>query len=175
MQFFKIILFFGALAFALQANASGLLDTVITREYGSCQTNNLRYSAMKFYKIPINERGQNLFLRALFFFNADESFRLRLTKQELLGCQTLPSGDQACSYRPVADEWFEGHFSTHGNQIIDTNYAYIIRMNDDLNRGFRILFKSFLGLEIKYDDAYVGGMVETNFDQFGNNTINICR
>lgn len=167
MLFFKKI-FILSLAFTLRVEASDLMDTIATREMGSCETNNLSFTAMKFYKIPLNETFEDLpvHLRILFFFNTDYSVITRLTKQALISCQTLPSGDQACAYKPIADQWLPPTPFSSKDLTIETEVGQINWINpENSNRGFQITLNG---------KSFSGGMVQVNFNQFGVNTAKIC-
>ena len=168
MRFFKIKAIFFVLAFALQAKASDLLGTVVTRELGACETNNLSFTAMKFYKIPLEETYEDrpVHLRILFFFNDDYSVVTRLTKQALISCQTLPSGDEACAYRPLSDQWLPSTSFSTRNLTIKTELGQISWINpENSNRGFQIKLN---------EKSFNGGMVQVNFNQFGVNAAKIC-
>jgi hypothetical protein len=174
MQFFKILFL---ILFMSGAQASDLKDIITTRESGSCKTNNLSYSAMKFYKIPLFEKieSYDLYLRVLLFFNQDNTLSLRLTTQALLGCQTLPSGEVACSYSPVNDQWIKSTYTEDGNIHVPELGIIELRNPLDTNRGFEMTFKDdFERLHLR-GQKFIGGMVAVNFDQNGINTINICK
>lgn len=176
MQFFKSLLVVLIILSKVQAfESSNLKDIIQTKEYGSCETNNLSFSSMKFYKIPLNEKYENydLYLRILLFFNLDGSLSVRTTTQALLGCQA-----DFCSYHPINDTWTKSHYSIleSDKKIHVPNLGVIDYYNpSDINRGFELEFNS----EYKYPhlagQKFIGGMVSVNFNQDGVNTMNICR
>lgn len=170
MRFFSLILI--AVFIFGNAHASDLKTAIISTSQGSCETNNLMFTAMKFYKIPLNEKYENydVFLRVILFFAADQSLSLRLTKQALLGCQTTSSGDQLCSYQPLEDQWIKTRYEIN-DQITVPDLGIIQLLNpNDLNRGFSLKFQnSFPG------QVFPGGMVLVNFNHEGKNTAFICK
>ncbi|MBC7712533.1 MAG: hypothetical protein H7177_04315 [Rhizobacter sp.] len=153
------------------AQASDLKNIIQTREYGSCASNNLSYSAMKFYKIPLNEKYENhdLYLRVLLFFNPDGTLSMRSTTQALLGC----SGD-ACSYHPVDDSWLKITYEENGVITIKELGTIKFKNPADTNRGFELTFDNNFPYPHLQNHSFIGGMVAVNFDQNGKNTINIC-
>lgn len=171
MRFFSLPfhVFFIALAFAFQANASGLMGTIVSREMGLCSTNNLSFTAMKFYKIPQAETYEDrpVFLRVLFFFNNDFTVTTRVTKQALISCQTLPSGDEACAYRPLEDQWIKNEKFEMNDRTIQTALGDVNFINpENINRGFEFHFQG---------KKFIGGMVQVNFNQHGVNTARLCQ
>ena len=170
MRFFKLILI--AVFVLNTAFAVDMKTAIISTPSGSCETNNLMFSAMKFYKIPLNERYESydVYLRVILFFAADESLSLRLTKQALLGCQTTSSGEELCSFKPLDDQWIKGNYSID-EKINVPNLGTIELSNpSNLNRGFFLNFNSsFPG------QSFPGGMVLVNFNHEGKNTAFICK
>ena len=170
MQFFKVFL----LSFLIMsgAQASDLKNIIETKEYGSCETNNLSFSAMKFYKIPLGEKYEkyDLYLRVLLFFNQDETLSMRLTTQALLGCQ-----GEACSYYPVADQWTKTTYTENGIIQIPELGRIILDNPENTNRGFEITFKDDFIHPHLSGLKFIGGMVAVNFNQHGVNTMNICK
>lgn len=175
MQFFKFL--FLIIIFSSGAYASDLKNLIQTREYGSCKTNNLYFSAMKFYKIPLNEKFESYdkFLRLLLFFNIDGTLSLRSTTQALLGCQTTSNGEVACSYHALNDSWIKTNYAEDGLIHIAELGVIALHNPDDTNRGFVLTFKNDFAYPHLRGQNFIGGMVSVNFDQNGNNTINICR
>lgn len=175
MQFFKIL--FLSLFVMSEAKASDLKQIIISKEYGSCETNNLYFSAMKFYKIPLNQKYENydLYLRVLLFFNLDNTLSLRLNTQALLGCQTTTAGEEACSYLPVENTWIKTHFIQ--TEIISVDELGSIELINptNTNRGFELTFKETYHRPHLRGQKFIGGMVAVNFNQHGTNTINICK
>ena len=176
MQFFNFVIILFVLS--TPAQASELKEIILSKEYGSCETNNLYFSAMKFYKIPLNEKYENydMYLRIILFFNLDGSTTERVTTQALLGCQTTSSGDVACSYRPLEDIWVKKEYSINNEIIKINNIGDITFKNpDDTNRGFNLQFNKDFGYPHLRGKNFIGGMVSVNFDQNARNTINICK
>lgn len=176
MLFFKISILFYLLFSGVQA--SELNSIILSREYGSCQANNLHYSAMKFYKIPLNEKFESYdtFLRIILFFNQDGTLTERLTIQALLGCQTTSQGEVACSYHALKDTWLKSVYTNINEVITIQNIGEIIFTKpEDLNRGFTLHFKDDFDYHHLSGESFSGGMVSVNFDQNARNTINICK
>lgn len=176
MQFFKFLLLF--LILTSGAYASDIRDLIESREYGSCETNNLYFSAMKFYKIPLNEKheGYDTFLRVILFFNQNGSLTERVTTQALLGCQTIPNGDVACSYHALEDIWVQYEYAIFNNVVSVKNIGTITLEDPaDLNRGFSLKFHNDFGYPHLRGKVFAGGMVSVNFNQHAQNIINICK
>lgn len=55
MPFFKSLFLAFLLTIPAVVFAAGIEEAILTKELGSCATNNLAFTAMKFYKIPLNE------------------------------------------------------------------------------------------------------------------------
>lgn len=178
MRFFKNIITLIALAFAFQANASDLMDTIVSQQLGSCETNNLSFTAMKFYKIPLEEKheGMDVFLRVLFFFNKDHSLTTRFTTQALIGCQTTSSGDEACSYKPLKDNWMKSRFYLLSSDELEVpEIGKVLFYNpQNNNRGFQLQFSPTFSNEKLQNKTFIGGMVRVNFNQQGINTAKLC-
>lgn len=170
MPFFKCFII--ALLIISSASANDFKSAIMTKAQGSCETNNLMFTAMKFYKIPLNEKHENydVFLRVILFFFEDQSLSLRLTKQALLGCQTTSNGEEACSYKPLSDQWIKTHYDL-GEKITISSFGAIELFNpSDLNRGFHLTFENIFPNQI-----FPGGMVLVNFNHEGKNTAFICK
>ncbi len=140
---------------------------------GSCSTNNLSFTAMKFYKIPLNEtyEGREVFLRLLFFFNLDGSLTTRVTRQALLSCS-----NNLCSYHQVSDAYVRSQFViTNEHDLIIPATGLIHFTNpENSNRGFSLTFSSTYPIEALRDSSFIGGMVNVNFNQQGTNTAKLC-
>ena len=176
MQFFRLFVFL--LILSSGAQASDLKDIIQSRKHGSCETNNLYFTAMKFYKIPLNEKHEtyDMYLRIILFFNLDGSITERVTTQALLGCQTTSNGEVACSYHSLEDIWVKLDYSINGEIIKIKNIGSITLKNpQDTNRGFNLHFNEDFGYPHLRGQNFIGGMVSVNFDQDGRNTINICK
>jgi hypothetical protein len=174
MQFFKYLFF---IIFLSTANATDIKETIVTKEMGSCASNNLSYSAMKFYKIPLNEKYEDLdlYLRIILFFNNNGALTLRLTTQALIGCQISSTGEQVCSYRPMKDSWIKSSFILDKDITIAGLGKIEWRDITNSNRGFTLTFaEDFSSIHLRGRE-FIGGMVAVNFDQNGLNTINICK
>lgn len=176
MPFFKITLiafFMMSTVFAVDTSDKADIKTaIISTASGSCETNNLMFSAMKFYKIPLNEKYENydVYLRVILFFAADQSLSLRLTKQALLGCQTTSSGEELCSFRPLEDQWSKRSYHISENILIPGFGDIELSDPTNLNRGFNLTFHgNFPG------QTFPGGMVLVNFNHEGKNTAFICK
>ena len=175
MLFFKFL--FISIMLMSGAYASGITELITSKSYGACETNNLFFSAMKFYKIPLNEKYESYdkYLRLILFFNLDGTLSLRTSTQALLGCQTSNSGEVFCSYRPLTDSWLKTHFSEDGIISIKELGDITFQNPSDLNRGFALTFNQNAPYPHLNGQSFIGGMVSVNFDQNGNNTINICK
>jgi hypothetical protein len=179
MQFSKILIpFILVLAFAFKANATDLMDTIESKQLGSCETNNLSFASMKFYKIPMEEKheGMDVFLRVLFFFNQDHSLVTRFTTQALVGCQTTSSGEEACSYKPLKDNWFQSRFlllSSDELEIPEIGKVKFYNPQND-NRGFQLQLSPTFSVIKLQNKSFIGGMVRVNFNQQGINTAKLC-
>ncbi len=132
---------------------------------------------MKFYKIPLNEKFESYdkFLRLLLFFNLDGTLSLRTTTQALLGCQTTSNGEVACSYHALSDSWVKTTYTEDGLIQIGELGTIVLHNPEDTNRGFTLTFKNDFAYPHLRGQNFIGGMVAVNFDQNGNNTINICK
>lgn len=178
MQFFKKLFFvILSLAFISGASASEINTTIESRELGSCETNNLAYSAMKFYKIPLLEKFKefDVFLRIILFFNPDGSLTLRTTTQALIACQTSTSGEVVCSFKALNDKWITSQYEI--NQTISIKELGNIEWRDqsNSNRGFVLTFAENTPYPHLRGAEFMGGMVSVNFNQNNVNTINICQ
>ena len=176
MLFFKSLLL-TSFIFISVAQAADLKDIIATRELGSCQTNNLAYSAMRFYKVPLNEKYEeyDLYLRVILFFNLDGSLSIRTTVQALLGCQTTSTGDQVCSFSPIHDQWTKSVYDL--KETITINHLGSIELKDEsnTNRGFVITFANDFIYPVLRGREFIGGMISVNFNQDGINTAKICK
>lgn len=155
------------------------MESIIeSKSYGTCETKDLYFSAMKFYKISLNEtyEGLPVQLRMLFFFNRDKTLVTRLTTQALIGCQTTSTGEEACSYRPLNDQWIKGLYEfTQNNQVSIDKIGTVTFFNpENQNRGFRLKFSADFSLIKLQNLEQVGGMVKVNFNQNGINTTRMC-
>lgn len=177
MQFSKIFVLLMTLITS-GAYASDVKEIILSKEYGSCETRDLMFSAMKFYKIPLNEKYDetyDIYLRLILFFNADGTLTLRSTTQALIGCQTSSSGEELCSFKPLMDQWLKGEYT-----LLETiNVPMIGSINlvnpENTNRGFNLKFKSKFTYPHLEGKEFPGGMVSVNFNQDGKNVINICK
>lgn len=159
------------------AQAADLKDVIESREIGSCQTNNLAFSAMRFYKIPLNQKYQDydLYLRVILFLNSDKTLSLRTTVQALLGCQTSSTGEQMCSFSPLEDQWTKSTYELKDKITIQQIGQIELRDETNINRGFVLtiaddfIYPHLRGLE------FVGGMITVNFNQNGINTAKLCK
>lgn len=177
MLFSKII--FISILLISGAFASDLKTVIESKEYGSCETQNLMYSAMRFYKVPLNEKYENtydIYLRVILFFNLDGSLSLRSTTQALIGCQTSSSGEVLCSYKPLNDQWLKSVYNSSDESIHVPLLGDIAFHNpQDINRGFTLTFKKDFIYPHLSGESFPGGMVSVNFNQDGKNVLNICK
>nr|BDT28159.1 hypothetical protein BHI3_16250 [Bacteriovorax sp. HI3] len=176
MQFFKIIF----ITFFLMsgAMASDLKTTIESKELGSCETQNLMYTAMRFYKIPLNEKYDNtydIYLRVILFFNQNGSLSLRSTTQALIGCQTSNSGEELCSFKPLYDQWLKGDYSASEAVHVPLLGDITFTNPANINRGFTLTIKKDFIYPHLEGQSFPGGMVNVNFNQDGKNVLNICK
>lgn len=175
MLFFKSLLI-SLTIFLSVAQAADLKDIIVTREMGSCQTNNLTFSAMRFYKIPLNQKYEeyDLYLRFILFYNLDGTLSLRTTVQALLGCQTTSTGEM-CSFSPIDDQWTKSTYDL--KEKITINKIGIIEFRDEANtnRGFVLTFTDDFAYSHLRGKEFIGGMITVNFDQNGINTAKLCK
>ncbi|QDK41953.1 hypothetical protein DOM21_10940 [Bacteriovorax stolpii] len=160
------------------AMASDLKTTIESKELGSCETQNLLYSAMRFYKIPLNEKYDNtydVYLRVILFFNQDGSLSLRSTTQALIGCQTSTSGEELCSFKPLYDQWLKGVYTTDKAVHVSLLGDIVFTNPANINRGFTLTFKKDFLYPHLEGQSFPGGMVSVNFNQDGKNVLNICK
>jgi len=176
MQFFKSIILCLLILLPV-AHAAGLKDTIVARELGSCETNDLTFSAMRFYKIPLNQKHEqyDLYLRIILFFNQDNSLSMRTTVQALLGCQITPSGQELCSFGPVADQWSQTSYQLDDKVTISQIGSIYFKDETNINRGFTLTFSDDFAYPHLRGQVFVGGMVSTNFNQHGKNSAAICK
>lgn len=176
MQFFKSIIVCLMILLPV-AHAAGLKEIVVTQELGSCETNNLAFSAMRFYKIPLNQKYENydLYLRVILFFNQDNSLSMRTTVQALLGCQVTPSGQELCSFGPLADQWNQASYQLDDRIVIPQIGTILFKDETNVNRGFTLTFSDDFSYPHLRGQEFVGGMVTTNFNQYGKNSAAICK
>lgn len=175
MQFFKSLLL--CLNFLLPvAQAAGLKDIIVTRELGSCETRDLAFSAMRFYKIPLNQKYENydLYLRVILFFNDDQSLSMRTTVQALLGCQITPSGQELCSFGPMDDKWNQTTYQLNNKIIVPQIGSILFRDETNINRGFTLTFSDDFAYPHLRGHEFTGGMITANFNQFGKNSAVLC-
>lgn len=178
MQFFKSSILFFMLVSVSMSQDMDMESVIESKSYGTCETKDLFFSAMKFYKISLNEtyEGLPVQLRMLFFFNRDKTLVTRLTTQALLGCQTTSTGEEACAYKPLNDQWIKGQYELSQNdQVAIEKIGTVTFLNpENQNRGFRLKFSADFPM-IKLQNAeQSGGMVKVNFNQHGINTAKLC-
>ena len=180
MLFFKsLILSIFIFLSAGQAIATtvDLKDIIKTTELGSCQTNDLAYTSMKFYKIPLNQKYEDydLYLRIILFFGPENTLSLRSTIQALLGCQTSSSGEEICSFRPLNDQWVKLPFDVSDKIFIPQVGTIDFRDQSNINRGFVLTFSNDFSYTQLRAKEFSGGMIKVNFNQDGINTAKICK
>ncbi len=176
MQFFKIFII--TLFLMSGAMASDLKSTIEAKELGSCETQNLMYTAMRFYKIPLNEKYDNtydIYLRVILFFNQDGTLSLRSTTQALIACQTSSSGEELCSFKPLLDQWLKGLYTADEAIHIPLLGDIAFTNPANINRGFTLTFKKDFIYPHLEGQSFPGGMVSVNFNQDGKNVLNICK
>lgn len=175
MQFFKSLLLCLTILLPV-AHAAGLKDIVVTKELGSCETNDLAFSAMRFYKIPLNQKYENydLYLRIILFFNQDNSLSMRSTVQALLGCQTTPSGQELCSFGQINDQWIQSSYQLDEKISVPRIGSIHFKDETNVNRGFTLTFSDDFTYPHLRGHEFIGGMITTNFNQHGKNSISIC-
>lgn len=176
MLFFKSLLIC-FIIFMSGAHASDIKTLSLSKEMGSCETNNLAFSAMRFYKIPLNQKYEDydLYLRVILFFNADGTHVLRTTVQALLGCQTSSSGEQVCSFSPLDDKWTSSNYMVSDKILIKNIGEIELRDETNINRGFVLTFAdNFLYPHLRGQE-FIGGMISVNFNQFAVNTAKLCK
>lgn len=176
MQFFKSFIL-SIFIFLSVAQAADLKDIIATKEQGSCQSKNLAFSAMRFYKVPLNEKYEeyDLYLRVILFFNLDGSLSQRTTVQALLGCQTSSTGEQICSFSPIHDQWTKSNYGLSDKITINNIGTIEFRDETNTNRGFVLTFADNFVYSQLRGKEFVGGMITVNFNQNGINTANICK
>jgi hypothetical protein len=159
------------------AQAADFKDIIESKELGSCQAKNLAYSAMKFYKVPLNEKYEeyDLYLRVILFFNLDGSLSLRTTVQALLGCQKSSNGEQICSFSPIHDQWTKTTYGLNDKITINNIGSIELRDETNTNRGFVLTFADNFVYSQLRSKEFVGGMITVNFNKNGINTANICK
>lgn len=178
MQFFKSLIVLVALITG--AHARGLGEIIESKQSGSCETRDLMFSAMKFYKIPLNEKYDNtydVYLRVILFFNQDGSLSLRSTTQALISCQTSTTGEEMCGFKPLQDQWLKGNYFGHSPEKILVPFlgSIAFTLPDNINRGFTLTFKDDFIYPHLRGQSFPGGMVSVNFNQDGVNVYNICK
>lgn len=176
MLFFKSLLI-SLTIFLSVAQAADLKDVITSREIGSCQTNNLVFSAMRFYKVPLNQKYEeyNLYLRVILFFNIDGTLSLRTTVQALLGCQTTSTGEQMCSFSPIEDQWSKSTYDLKEKITINKIGTIDFRDETNTNRGFVLTFADDFIYSHLRGQEFIGGMISVNFNQNGINTTKLCK
>ncbi len=176
MLFSKIIL--TALFLISGAFASDLKTVIASKEMGSCETKDLMYSAMRFYKIPLNEKYDDtydVYLRLILFFNQDGSLSLRSTTQALIACQTSNTGEELCSFKPLFDQWLKSTYTADAEINVPFLGTVIFSNPQNINRGFTLNFKDDFIYPHLQGRSFPGGMVSVNFNQDGKNVQNICK
>lgn len=180
MQFFKLLII-STLVFLsteeAKATSVSLKEIITTTEMGSCQTNNLTYSSMKFYKIPLNQKHEDfdLYLRLILFFDGNGNLSLRSTVQALLGCQTSSSGEEICSFSPLKDQWVKLTYMLTHKIVIPQIGIINFRDQSNTNRGFVITFADDFPYPHLRRQEFIGGMIKVNFNQDGINTAKLCK
>lgn len=176
MQFFKSLLLCFIILLPV-AHATGLKDIIVTRELGSCETRNLTFSAMKFYKIPLNQKHEqyDVYLRVILFFNDDLSLSMRTTVQALLGCQTTSNGQELCSFGQLSDSWSQSIYQLDNKIIIPQVGSILFKDETNVNRGFGLTFAEDFTYPHLRGLEFDGGMITTNFNQQGKNSTVICK
>lgn len=171
--FFKLYVFLMLLnSFEAQAAVSWI-DQVFMKKSGSCESQNLSYEVMRFTKIPLLKVGndsKNLFLRIILFIRPNNTQVIRLTTQELLGCQFDSVGNEICSYRPLENAWLESKWSENGD-LVDLHTAGMLSHENGVY--FLHLPADFFYPELR-GKTVTGKMVFVNFDDHGVNTSKLC-
>lgn len=147
---------------------------IFSSQVGSCETGDLNFKALRFTKIPLKSEIGNLFLRVIIFMRPDNTQAVRLTTQELLGCQTSRTGGEICSYRPIANQWIESRWSKGpANETLDVGSAGVLNYDENTSKigiSFKddFVFPELAGLHFK------GSMILVNFNDKGVNTQKLC-
>ncbi len=144
---------------------------VFMSSVGSCKSNNLNFNALRFTKIPLNL--DNVFLRIILFVRPDNTQAIRLTTQELLGCQTSSNGAKICSYRPLKNFWYEAHWNNNLESLEMGDFGVLSKSSSDGIYSLR-LPQTFQYPEVSGKTIF-GNMVLVNFDDHGVNTANLCK
>lgn len=143
---------------------------VMMKKLGSCQTHDLNFRALRFTKISLQS---NLFLRVILFLRPNNSVAVRLTTQELLGCQTSSSGTEVCSYRPLTNSWSESLWSMSNNEIYIGALGLI--HGDLTSNVLSLSFAADFPIAEIANSTHQGSMVAVNFDDRGVNTQKLCQ
>lgn len=145
-------------------------NQVIYTKVGSCETNNLNFKVLRFTKIPLS--ADKMFLRIIVFIRPDNTQSIRLTTQELLGCQTT-NGNEVCSYRPVENHWLESSWLKENDLL---NLKELGELSFDENLGtYSIRLPNNFSIAELSGKSFKGNMVLVNFDDHGVNTANLCK
>lgn len=175
MKFHILILIFlslGLNSVALSADVDWHTQILMSR-VGSCQSGNLHFRALRFTKIPLNSALNNLFLRVILFIRPNNTEAVRLTTQELLGCQTSTNGGEVCSYRPVSDAWFESSWEREGSGI---RFGAVGLLNyNSFESKLELAFHPDFAIPEVQGKVFFGNMVSVNFSDLGINTQKICQ
>lgn len=176
MLFSKSIIALFLISIMSVAQAADMKDIIYTKELGSCETKNLAFSAMRFYKVPLNQKYQDydLYLRIIMFFNEDRTLSLRSTVQALLGCQTSTSGEQICSFSPLSDQWVKSTYKLDQTITIEKLGSILMTDETNVNRGFTMTFSKDFAYPHLRKESFIGGMISVNFNQNGVNTAKLC-
>lgn len=157
--------------------ASQTLDwesQVFSSQLGSCETHDLNFKALRFTKIALKSETGNLFLRVILFIRPDNTQAVRLTTQELLGCQTSQSGSEICSYRPLSNQWIESRWlKDQSTGTLDVGGVGLLSYDVDTSE-ISIRFKEDFSFPEVVGPSFPGSMILVNFNDQGINVQKLC-
>jgi hypothetical protein len=168
MKHFFILSILFLASFKVQAATDW--SEIYSQPTGSCETNNLNFTALRFTKIPLSK--ENLYLRIIVFVRSDNTQAIRTTTQELLGCQTASDGSELCSYRPIDNFWHEDHWHELPEGLDLGAAGTFAKLGE--NNYSMTLPKDFMYPEIA-GKTFPGKMILVNFNDHGVNSANLCK
>lgn len=174
MNKLTIFVVYVLLLFSSYAEAGSWEELAYSNEVGSCATRDLNFTSLRFTKLALGQRESKLFMRVLVFLRPDNTQAIRLTTQELLGCQTNSKGEEICSYRPITNEWVQSSWIKDLNSG-ELNLGIIGNLHfNEADKSFSIKFPTDFSYPELAGKSFQGKMVLVNFNSFGVNTANLC-